>query len=238
MTCIPPRTRPHTPPLTLARRPLLLALLGLRAWTGLPALIGAPALLGGCASSLLPRPAPAPAQFTLDDGAPASPATASAPGAPVLVVAQPRAAPGCDSRHMIYLRQAGQLQAYAFHEWLDTPVQMLAPLMAHALQSSGAFAAVLQAPSSGTGTLRLETELIRLQQDFSASPSRLRLTLRAVLIDSASRRVLGWREFDEQLPSASEDAEGGVAAARQATRRVLTGLVAFTATLASPGRRP
>jgi cholesterol transport system auxiliary component len=236
-------TAAQLPP-ALGRRPLLLGLVGLptsvglRAWVGLPALITLPTLMSACGASLLPKPAAAPARFTLDDGVSAPPAPAAPAGAPVLIVAQPRAAPGCDDRHMVYLRSAGQLQAYAYHEWLDTPAQMLAPLMVRALQASAAFGAVLQAPSSGSGTLRLETDLMRLQQDFSATPSRLRLTLRAVLIETAGRRVLGWREFDEQVASTREDAEGGVLAARQATRRVLSDLAAFAAALAAPGRRP
>jgi cholesterol transport system auxiliary component len=217
---------------------LLLGLMGLPACIGWPALVGLPALLGACGSTLLPKPAAAPARFTLDDGARAPPAPAAPAGAPVLIVAQPRAAPGCNDKHMVYLRSAGHLQVYAYHEWLDTPAQMLAPLMVHALQATGVFAAVLPAPSSASGTLRLETELIRLQQDFSRSPSQLRLTLRAVLIDSARRQVLGWREFDRQVPAPSENGEGGVIAAREATRLVLAELATFCGGLAQNRSRP
>jgi cholesterol transport system auxiliary component len=224
------------PPPTLTRRPLLLGLLGLPAGIGLPALVGLPVLISACGSSLLPKPAAAPARFTLDDGSAAPPVAAAPPGAPVLIVAQPRAVAGCDDRHMVYFRSAGHLQIYADHEWLEPPAQMLAPLMVRALQASGAFAAVLLAPSTGAGVLRLETELIRLQQDFSVTPSRVRLTLRAVLIGSRNRKVLGWREFDRDVPAPSEDGEGGVAAARQATRLVLGELVAYSVGLsANPG---
>jgi cholesterol transport system auxiliary component len=224
------------PPSTFTRRPLLFGLLGLPAWIGLPALVGLPVMMSACGSSLLPKPAAAPARFTLDDGSAAPPAAAATAGAPVLIVAQPRAVAGCDDRHMVYFRSAGHLQIYADHEWLEPPAQMLAPLMVRALQASGAFAAVLLAPSTGAGVLRLETELIRLQQDFSVTPSRVRLTLRAVLIGSRNRKVLGWREFDRDVPAPSEDGEGGVAAARQATRLVLGELVAYSVGLsANPG---
>lgn len=225
-------------PATIPRRPLLLGLIGLPACIGWPALVGLPALLGACGTTLLPKPAAAPARFTLDDGSLAPPGPTAPAGAPVLVVSQPRAAPGCDDRHMVYLRRPGQLQVYAYHEWLDTPAQMLAPLMVRALQSTGAYAAVLLAPSTGAGALRLETELIRLQQDFSVSPSHVRLTLRAVLIDSRNRKVLGWREFDHQVPAPSDNGEGGVMAAREATRLMLTGLGTFCAALVANRDRP
>lgn len=224
-------------PSTLPRRRLLLGLSGLPACCSLPVLVSLPVLLGACGSTLLPKPAAAPARFTLDDGLLAAPAPTAPAGAPVLIVAQPRAAPGCDDKHMVYLRSAGHLQVYAYHEWLDTPAQMLAPLMVRTLQSTGSFAAVLRAPSSASGSLRLETELTRLQQDFTRSPSQLRLTLRAVLIDSLSRQVLGWREFDHQVPAPSDDGEGGVIAARLAVQQVLTELGPFCGGLAASRRR-
>ncbi len=215
----------RTPSKVFTRRPVLLGLLGL------PAVVGLAAVTAGCGTTLLPKPAAAPARFTLDDGVSAPPVAAAPAGAPVLIVAQPRAAPGCDDRHMVYLRSSGQLQAYAYHEWLDTPAQMLAPLLVRSLQDSGAFAAVLLAPSTGAGALRLETELIRLQQDFSVTPSQVRLTLRAVLIESRSRKVLGWREFDRHVPAPTDNGVGGVTAARQATRLVLGELGAYCAGL-------
>lgn len=218
----------RSPSKGFTRRPLMLGLLGL------PAMVGLSAVTVGCGTTLLPKPAAAPARFTLDDGVSAPPAPAAPAGAPVLIVAQPRAAPGCDDKHMVYLRSSGQLQVYAYHEWLDTPAQMLAPLLVRALQASGAFAAVLLAPSTGAGALRLETELIRLQQNFSVSPSQVRLTLRAVLIDSRNRKVLGWREFDRHVAAPTENGEGGVTAAKQATRLVLGELGVYCAGLVSP----
>ena len=189
-----------------------------------------PALFAGCAGTLLPQPSAAPARFTLD-GAAATATTvtprAAAVGAPVLVVEVPRAAAGHDSTRMVYLRRPQELESFAFHEWVDTPAQMLAPLMVHSLQDSGAFRVVLQAPSAASGGLRLETELIRLQQDFGTRPSHVRLTLRAVLMDSATRQAVAWRVFDESVPATGDDPVSGVVAAHLATQRMLAALAAF-----------
>ncbi|MDO8419532.1 MAG: ABC-type transport auxiliary lipoprotein family protein [Rubrivivax sp.] len=188
-----------------------------------------PGLLAGCAGSLLPKPPAAPARFTLDGGTARSPVPAPAAGAPALVVAVPSAAPGFGSTGIVYLRHAQELETFAFHEWVDSPARMLAPLLVRALQDSGAFRAVLLAPSAATGALRLETELIRLQQDFGSRPSQVRLTLRAVLLDTATRQVLAWREFDDSVPTTTDDPLGGIAAAHQVTQRVLVALAAFCA---------
>jgi cholesterol transport system auxiliary component len=155
-------------------------------------------------------------------------------GAPVLVVAVPRAAPGFDSTRMVYLKRPQELEAFAFNEWVDTPAHMLAPLLVRALQDSGAYSAVLQAPSAGTGAWRLETELIRLQQDFGTRPSQVRLTLRALLLETGTRKVMAWREFDAVVPAATDDPAGGAAAAHVATQRVLAAVAAFCADQARP----
>ena len=225
----------HTPPIHPRRRSLLLA----------AALLGA-----GCSGSLLPKPAPAPLRYTLGEPADGSVDTpAPAAGAPSLVVAWPTAAPGHDSRRMVYTRQPQALQVYAHAEWADTPSRLLAPLLVRALQDTGAFAAVLQAPSAAGASLRLETELLRLQHEHGPGPGRgpdatvnatvnasaVRLSLRAVLIDTATRQALGTRVFDARVPAPSDDPAGGVAAAATATRQVLAQLAGYVAGLAAAG---
>ena len=195
--------------------------------------------VAGCSGTLLPKPPAAPARHLLDTGAVAGPAAAAATpqrppagassGALALLVALPRAAPGYGSARMLYQQQPHELQAFAYNEWVDTPAQMLAPLLVRVLQDSGAFAVVLLAPTSAVAGLRLETELIRLHQDFSARPSRLRLTLRAVLLDTRTRQAIAWREFDESVAATSDDPAGGVLAAQQAVQRVLASVAAFCA---------
>lgn len=161
-----------------------------------------------------------------------APAAAGAPRARrdlVLEVAAPRARPGFDTPQMAYTQRANALEYFAKNRWADTPARMLAPQFAQALERSGAFRAVVQAPSLAAAELRLETELVRLQQDFSAKPSRVRLTVRAQLIDADSRRVLASAEFDETEPAPSDDPYGGVIAANRALARLLERLAQFCA---------
>lgn len=195
------------------------------------------AALGGCSASLLPKPAEQPALYALSDAVPATPAAiaprAAAAAKPTLLVNPPRAAAGFDTRHIVYLRQPHQIEYFAYSQWVDTPAQMLAPLIARAIERSGAFDAVLLAPTAAAGEMRLDTEVVRLQQDFGITPSQVRFTLRAVLLDSRTRRVIAVREFDASVPAPSDDAPGGVAAANLAVQRVLAELAAFAAKAAA-----
>src|SRR5688572_10546198 len=59
-----------------------------------------------------------------------APAAARGPeAAPTLLVSPPQAAAGFDSPHMMYLREGGRLEYFAYNEWIDTPGRMLAPLI-------------------------------------------------------------------------------------------------------------
>ena len=146
-----------------------------------------------------------------------------------LAVSPTRAAPGYDSPRMVYVRKAYELESFAKNQWVDTPARMLAPLLVRALEGSGKFRAVVQSPSPVAADLRLDTEIVRLQQEFTAHPSRVHLTLRAQLIDAKSARVVASREFDVIEDAASEDPYGGVIAANRAVREALAELVEFSA---------
>jgi len=158
------------------------------------------------------------------DRAPAAPSASL-----TLAVNAPRAAPGYDSSRMVYVRKSYELESFAKNQWVDTPARMLAPLLVRALEGSGKFRAVVQSPSPVAADLRLDTEIVRLQQEFIAHPSRVHLTLRAQLVDVKSARVVASREFDVVENAASEDPYGGVMAANLAVRRALVELVAFSA---------
>lgn len=187
-------------------------------------------LLGGCATTLLPAPPPAPTLFALDHGPAERRPAGRATGTRTLLVAVPRAAAGVDTRGIVYVRQVHTVEIYAQSQWVDTPAQMLQPLVVRALEQTGAFRAVLRAPSAASADLRLDIELLRLQQDFTVTPSQVRLSLRATLVDTSSRRALEWREFDARVAAPSEDAYGGVRAANLAVQGVLEELAAFAAT--------
>ncbi len=189
--------------------------------------------LSAC-SALQPSTTSQPTFYSLDNARRALPAQAAMSSAPqnprlTLIVNPPRAAAGFDSQRIIYVREPHKLEYFAHSEWVDPPALMLGPLLAAAVQSSGAFSAVVPAPGAAVGDWRLDTEIIRLQHEFQTQPSRVRFTLRAYLIDSKTRRVVAWREFDDYAPAASEDPYGGVVAANRVVQAVLDKLSVFCA---------
>jgi cholesterol transport system auxiliary component len=159
-----------------------------------------------------------------------------------LLICAPHAAAGYDSPRIVYRQQAHRLESFAHSEWLDTPAHMLVPLLVAALEHSGAFHAVLHTPSSATGDLRLDSEILQLQQEFNNPPdngqaksaaSHVHFVLRVQLVEEASRRVIAARDFSADSRAPSDDPYGGVIAANQAVQKVLEELAVFCAEAAA-----
>jgi len=182
------------------------------------------ALLGGC-TALAPKPLPDPNLHVLSAG----PVAGAASGTRdlVLEVGVPRASPGFDTPRMVYVQRAYELDYFADNRWADAPARMLGPLLTQALERSGGFRTVVQAPTAVTSDVRVNAELIRLQQNFTTRPSRAELALRVQLVDVRARRVLATRLFEDTENAPSEDPYGGVAAANAALERVLMRVVEF-----------
>jgi cholesterol transport system auxiliary component len=145
----------------------------------------------------------------------------------VLAISVPRALPGFDTTQMAYVQQPYELNYFVTSRWADTPARMLEPLITQTLVKTENFRAVVQASGAIPADVRLDIELVRLQQDFKTRPSRMQLTLRAQLIDVRGRRLLAAQQFDETETASSEDAYGGVAAANRLLQRVLGRLAEF-----------
>src|SRR5450631_1466536 len=188
-------------------------------------------LNAGC-GALLPKATRQPSFYTLDS-APAAPRPATVSpsreliAAPTLIVNPPGAASGFDSHRIIYVRGSHTREYFSHSEWVDTPARMLAPLIVAAIENGGGFRAVVLTPSVAAGDMRLDTEIMRLEQNFVDQPSRVRFTLRAYVVDDATRRVIAWREFDATVAATSEDPRGGVVAANRAVQIVMEKLASF-----------
>jgi cholesterol transport system auxiliary component len=187
------------------------------------ALLAWPLLVGGCSVLPASRQEPVTLHVLLPDGR-----QAVAPRrATVIDVATPRAAAGFDTAQMAYVERRYALGYFATHRWVDTPSRMLAPLLVDALEQTTAFAAVVTPASGIAADVRLDTEVLRLQQDFTTRPSRAEVALRAQLTHLRTRRVMATRLFEEEERAATDDPDGGVLALNAALRRILARLVAF-----------
>lgn len=192
----------------------------------------ATAALGAC-GVLHPAATTPTAYYALEYAQPLGAASAlpipSTTAASTLIISPVRAVSGFDSQRIIYVRETHKLEYFSHSEWIDTPARMLGPLLVAAIEHTGAFRAVVLTPGSASGELRLDIEIVRLQQEFQTKPSQVHFTLRAHLVDEKTRKVLTWREFDGQAAALSDTPQAGVVAANQVVRTVLEELAQFLA---------
>jgi cholesterol transport system auxiliary component len=135
------------------------------------------------------------------------------------------ASAGFDSARMVYSRVLYKLEYFAHNEWIDTPARMLTPLIVNTLKDKSLFSAVTLAASTADSSYSLDTQIIRLQQQFFSPPSSERLTVSATLIDNVKHKVVFVHELDVVVMAKTDTPYGGVIAANEAVDTMLTELV-------------
>ena len=195
-----------------------------RRWVRLGGVLLATLALSAC---LLPQDKSPPRQDYLLEVATFAPPPARRSSDKILLVTAPRAAPGFDSNRIAYSREPLKLDYYNDSGWSDTPAKMLLPILVRAFETTGAFKAVMSPPAPGFADLRVDVDVIRLQQDLMTQPSKVRLSARIKVLDMKSGQVLGTQVFEAVEPAPSEDAYGAVRAANAAVGKVLGKMVPF-----------
>ncbi len=180
--------------------------------------------LAGC---LLPQDNSPPPQTYLLEGGGFSPPTARRSSGKTLLVAVPKAAPGFDSNRIAYTKEPLKLDYYSNSVWSDTPAKMLLPIMVRAFEGTGAFKAVIAPPAPTLADMRVDVDVIRLQQEFMTQPSRVRLTARIKVLNMKSGHVLATQVFEVLEPAPSEDAYGAARATNAAVQKILGDMIPF-----------
>lgn len=140
---------------------------------------------------------------------------------PVLLVSETQAEPGFETQRMVYLKRPYELEYYAVNQWAETPVRMVTPLMVQVLNRSGVWRAVIPSAHSIQGDYRLDTYGFLIQQEFQQQPSRVRVMVRAQLVDLNASTILGTRAFEVVENAASDNPYGGVRGANRAVASLL-----------------
>lgn len=202
-------------------------------WAAIPTLLAAAA-----ACTLLPAPKAVPqTTFLLRPASPARavPAAHCPEGSGTLLVSRPSEEPGFDTTGMAYLLRPNTVKYYANSRWADSPAGMLAPALVEALEKTGCWRAVVRAPSAVPADIRLDTEDLVLEQEFTSRPSKVRLALRATLVDLREPGILAVRRFEALEDAPSDDADGGAIAAGRAAAKLLESLAAWANEAARSG---
>lgn len=145
-------------------------------------------------------------------------------GSAVLLVNLPEGQSGFDTERIAYLRRPHEVSYYAESEWAAPPARMLAPLLVRALEGTRLWRAVVRVPSAVRGDYRIDSDQLSIAQEFFQRPSRIRLTLRAELIDLQRAAPIGTKRFEIVEEAPSDDAYGGVLAANLAVAKLLEAL--------------
>lgn len=202
-----------------------------RGFAGLALILFATAsALTGCVSLGDSSDTPAVVYYVLNDAEPAAAASAVQPpvAATALRVHDTTSGSFYDTDRLVFSRAADTRGHYQFARWTERPGKRFADLMRARLDRQGIWKV-----SAGDGYVGadwlLDTELIEFYHDASSNPGQVRLVLRADLIDTRQRTLLGRRVFEQQVALASYDAAGAAQASSQAVSRVLDDLTGWLA---------
>ena len=180
--------------------------------------------LAGCA---LPQDSSPPQQAYLLEVGAFTPPPVRRSSSKILLVTVSKEAAGFDSNRIAYTRELPKLDYYKDSVWSDTPAKMLLPILVRAFESTGAFKAVVSPPSPVLADVRVDVDVIRLQQEFMTMPSRVRLITRIKVVEMKSGHVLETRLFEAIESAPSENAAGAARAANAAVQKVLSEMVPF-----------
>ena len=191
------------------------------------ALLVTPLLLAACTTFAPPRE-DARNTWGIDPAMPGPEGRLSAEA--TFHVARPAAAATVASTEMAYQQADFQRQYYARNRWAAEPAQLLHPHLVAAIESAGLFTTVIARSTTAPAHYRLETELLELMHDFRArEQGRVRVRLRAHVIDLRRGAVVATRRFRVQADSAEASPQAGVAATNDAIERVLVELTDWLA---------
>ena len=144
-----------------------------------------------------------------------------------LLVNIPTASAGYDTRKMIYTQKPYELSDFSRNQWAAPPAEMLEPILIQKLRDTGYFHAVVNNAYSVNRQLILRTHLIELRQDFTVTPSRVRIALQAELINSDDNKVINSHTFTCSMPAPKNTPYSGVLAANKAVDKLLSQIAQF-----------
>ena len=144
-----------------------------------------------------------------------------------LSVLVPETVPAFATPRMAYTSQKYQIAYFTRNEWVETPAQMILPVIVETIRRTHYFSAVRAPPDLGRSTFLLRTEILELNQDFTSDPAVLRLTVRFDLSRETTHQPIAAKAFSVQQQLGERNPYAGVVAANEAVGRLLRDLARF-----------
>lgn len=144
-----------------------------------------------------------------------------------ILISPPDALAGYQTEQMRYVDKPFELAYFAHSSWIAPPADMLYPLILQSVQQSGYFYAVSSGANAEQTDYRLDTQLIKLQQNFLTKPVKTELVAKVVLSNTHTNKVIASRMIHRSIECPKENPYGGVIAANQATQEFTAELSRF-----------
>jgi cholesterol transport system auxiliary component len=145
-----------------------------------------------------------------------------------LLVNYPQSSSVYNTTQMAYSTQMFKMAYFSKNQWIDTPAQMLQPLIVQTLQNTHYFKNIVSPGMLGQYNIVLNTQLLQMQQVFFNNTSKVRIVLKAQMVDvNHNNRLMAAKEFSVE-ESAFPTPYGGVVATNRGVAKILAQLALFT----------
>jgi cholesterol transport system auxiliary component len=141
---------------------------------------------------------------------------------PSIYISNPEAASGFQTDQMIYRKFPYSTSIYVHNSWSSPPNEMLYSLFIQSFQDSHAFRVVGSGAHAEISRYRLDTQLLELIQNYDTKPSQVRLTLKAMISNTTTAKIIASKIFRICVPCPVDSPYGGAVAANRAAA-ILTG---------------
>jgi len=183
--------------------------------------------VGGCALAGLGGGESAPATFNI-----ATPQITGVPSsrlASQVTVHLPSAIRALDTDRILVTAPGGRISYFAGAAWGDRLPKLLQSRLVEAMQSSGAFRAVLTNQDRVDGEFAVTTEIRAFQLEVDNGSTAAVVGVFAKIMDERRGRVIATREFSARTPANKDDSAAGVAALQESFNQVTSNLVRWVA---------
>jgi cholesterol transport system auxiliary component len=144
-----------------------------------------------------------------------------------LLITVPDAESAFDTTQMAYTTKPYGIAYYSRNRWVETPAQMLQPLIVQTLQKTHYFHAVVTSSFIGHYDYLLNTHIIKLQQNFLRTPITYEVAVQVELINATTNEILVTKQISIMEPVPQATPYGGVIAANRAIAKVLQLIATF-----------
>lgn len=174
-----------------------------------------------CGCSVLGPREQGPRTYYVIEPAACSSDTAHTPHPYTLLISDTSASRLINSQRILFSRDSATRGLYQFAFWLESPALRFANLILQRLECARLFRTQTRNTTLARADFILNTELLDFYHDVSASPSFVRVDLRAELLDLKSREIRASRSFVRSLKLQQADAPHAVDGFTRATDEIL-----------------